>query len=310
MADAPTQHRSNDAEVAALARELIADIELERITGQPLLLKARRLARMAGREKQADLFWCELYGYGALEEHDRKAFLELVGRTPDQAHISLGALIDSLDIVLAEIETARRGSGLTMGPASLTDLATEAQDLRRVIRNVTLAVHEFAMIVLAERVVGDEAASVFEDFSKQVDGFLQQGDPRKIEQIQSAIDRIDESDAEAPRHICTTLRNMLERLADSIPAVPTEDGKRETPTSRIKRRIDELVSSKTRGTHLRQTAQFLYDRTSAGIHHDVDLTEARTLIVKTYVFLGEMHILWNAAKSGDANAEEAPESNE
>jgi len=67
--------QSKSKAIVALARELLDDIELSRLSGESLLLKAIRLARLSDAEKELMWFAYELAGYA----HDDPVALEYMG---------------------------------------------------------------------------------------------------------------------------------------------------------------------------------------------------------------------------------------
>jgi hypothetical protein len=58
--------------------------------------------------------------------------------------------------------------------------------------------------------------------------------------------------------------------------------------NRLMAYIDDHVQSASRRTKLKRTISDLYDRTSTGMHNDVDAAEARALFLETYVLLGQL----------------------
>jgi hypothetical protein len=71
------QDQSKSEHIFSLAQELLDDIELSKLSAEALLLKATRLARLAGSEKIQHWLSYEMGGYNAQD----KISLEFMGRT-------------------------------------------------------------------------------------------------------------------------------------------------------------------------------------------------------------------------------------
>jgi hypothetical protein len=64
--------------------------------------------------------------------------------------------------------------------------------------------------------------------------------------------------------------------------------------NRLRVYVYERVGSGSRYKRLNQAIRSLYDRASTGIHADVDIGEARALVLQTYLLLGEILSLSSA----------------
>jgi len=71
------QDQSKSEHILSLAQELLDDIELSRLAAEALLLKATRLARLAGSEKIQRWLSYEMGGYNSQD----KISLEFMSRT-------------------------------------------------------------------------------------------------------------------------------------------------------------------------------------------------------------------------------------
>src|SRR5579859_3489279 len=65
--------------ILALAKDLLDDIELNRLGAEALLRKATRLARLTGSDETQSWLHYEMYGYNSTEEVSRK-YMDWTGR--------------------------------------------------------------------------------------------------------------------------------------------------------------------------------------------------------------------------------------
>jgi hypothetical protein len=58
--------------------------------------------------------------------------------------------------------------------------------------------------------------------------------------------------------------------------------------NRLRATIYARIGTCSRYTRLNKNLASLYDRVSAGVHAEVDVEEAKALVLQTYLFLGEL----------------------
>jgi hypothetical protein len=75
--------QSKSDHILALAKELLDDIELSRLSAESLLLKASRLARWVGSEEVRHWINLEMTGYNSSEEVSLK-YMGITGRWIDR----------------------------------------------------------------------------------------------------------------------------------------------------------------------------------------------------------------------------------
>jgi hypothetical protein len=119
------------------------------------------------------------------------------------------------------------------------------------------------------------------------------------------IDRLAEGDSEGISQALATCRRILEAFADAI-FPPTEatielgGNTLKLDASKHQNRINAYIAQRTesasRRQRLRQNLSNLFDRVSTGVHDDVTAEEAYSLFLNTYLFLGEVLHLDQAAK--------------
>lgn len=115
--------------------------------------------------------------------------------------------------------------------------------------------------------------------------------------LPQAFERLKAGDPEAVSHALTTSRRVIDSFADAVfPArtTPVLIGQQRTEAgekqvrNRLRAYVHERVGQYSRYERLNKSLGSLYDRVSAGIHADVDVGEARALVLHTYLFLGEL----------------------
>ncbi|MGH2372140.1 MAG: hypothetical protein ACRDIC_01490 [bacterium] len=236
--------------VVTLARELLDDIELSRLSPEALLLKATRLARLVESPEET-LQWLSF---------------EMIGYSDSPALIRLGRLTGRLTNEskkwghwgpLAEIETrlatcrlrlqalrvpdisysvssanphewvtGLAGAGLSTGTtAPVNTVITEAKSLSEEIsryasiRSKVLALlHGFVSNIYYERVFSGLTESIFERYKTKVDSLLASRCGDALQKVPAVYDRLaaSDSDQEAVRHALTTCRTIIVAFADAI----------------------------------------------------------------------------------------------
>jgi hypothetical protein len=306
--------------ILSLAEELLTNIEDNRISGESIVLKATRLANLAGSKKIQDWLWYEKHGYN-LTEPVSVEYLSYTGRNifyttlssyqkkPDRIlYGSLATLESNVEMYKLRIENLKYDSTpktTTMNFATtsykppsdtqiLTNLIGECQN---VINKVRALIHNFASNIYYEMIFSNISEDIFENFKGEVDSLLAQSSGEVLQKIPSIYRRLAEGDTEAISHALTTCRRIIDTFADTIypPSdTPINIGGQEVKLTaqhhqnRINAYVRERVSSDSRRTKFRQTLGNLYGRVSAGVHTDVTLAEARSLFLETYLLLGEI----------------------
>jgi hypothetical protein len=63
---------------------------------------------------------------------------------------------------------------------------------------------------------------------------------------------------------------------------------KDKPRNRLRAYMAANMTSKSRRDRINKNLGELYSKVSAGVHADVDVDEARALVLNTYLFLGEI----------------------
>ena len=304
-----SEPQSEAEHILALSRELLDDIELDRITGNKLLLKASRLARLAGSEEIRKWIGFEMQGYISTDEVALR-YMTLTGRWTNykEAKGWWGPLAQQEAIIesnKARIDATKLGSMSGENMVFVVDrlnkshreLSSTITHLSAVKSRVLGLIHKFVSGVYYERQFADVAASTFETYKKDVDALIAEKAGDVLVKIPSVIARLHEKDDEAVSQALTTCRRILECFADAIFPPSNEiyelgGNKLSLDASKYQNRINIFISQRTesvsRRNRLRQNISNLFDRVSTGIHKDVTTEEAYSLFLNVYLFLGEV----------------------
>ncbi|SFG32217.1 hypothetical protein SAMN05518801_11656 [Novosphingobium sp. CF614] len=293
--------------ILELSRDLLDDIELDRLSADKLLLKANRLARLTGSEETQQWLGYEMRGYNSQDDLSLR-YMTLTGRWTDyenqKGHYGpLGQHVATIDATKARIEATRlSGDGTNIGylhavTKSHSTLVLTIRTLAGVQSRVLGLLHSFVSGVFYERQFADVVESTFEGYKQEVDALIAAKAGDVLTKIPSVVARLKEENEEAISQALTTCRRILETFADTI--FPPSESTFEIGGSQLKldaskhqNRINAYISqrceSNSRRSRLRQNIGNLFARVSTGIHNDVSAQEAYSLFLNVYLFLGEV----------------------
>lgn len=231
-----------------LARTLLDDIELSRLTPDALLLKGRRLARLIGDSEVEGWLGMELRGYDFSNEERASAFADAVGRWTDQSKklghwwplAEIEARITALHVELKqcrvpdvqlnlssanphEMVTGWGGSTAQQVSAPVEKIlkwmettTSEIHGLTGIRSRVLARLHGFAATTYYELAFSAAAASVFDGFQADVDQQLAILANETRERFPAVSERLATGDAEAISHAMTTCRRIVDHFADAV----------------------------------------------------------------------------------------------
>lgn len=295
--------------ILELSRELLDDIELDRLASDKLLLKCNRLARLTGSDEIREWLRYEMQGYNSKADVSLR-YMTLTGRWTDFKEMkgywgplavqestieTLKARIDATKITSIQGDWAFRVANDTR--SAHASLAGQIAELTGVRSRVLGLLHTFISGVYYERQFANVAADTFENYKRSVDALIAEKAGAVLAKMPSVIARLKEGDGEAVSQALTSCRRILEALADAI--FPPNDETYEIDgnklslgaskhQNRLNAYIAQRTSSKSRRIRLRQNLSNLFDRVSTGVHSDVDADEAFSLFLNVYLYLGEV----------------------
>ena len=301
--------QTESGHILELSRELLDDIELDRLPASKLILKCSRLARLAGSDEVKAWIQHELQGYNARESISIK-YMSRTGRWVNFAEKTgwfkplsqIDGMIDTYRSQLAASAISSIGGELSMGViiklnkdrASLSQTISTFMGIRS---RVIGLLHTFVTGVYYERQFANVAETTFDAYKRRVDSLIAEKAGPVLGKIPAVVARLRDGDEEAVSQALTTCRRIIETFADSI--YPPTDNMIEVngkPVSldaskhknRLLAYVSDHTSSAARRDKLRQNLTNLYDRVSAGVHSDVTTDEAYSIFLNVYLFLGEV----------------------
>lgn len=304
--------QSRSEHILELAKELLDDIELSKLSAESLLLKASRLARWVGSEEIKYWINLEMKGYNSSNDISLK-YMGITGRWTDREEgkgywgplAQHEAALEAQNIKLRSLSTPDTSGDwafrvMQMHQQQMASTTNYISTLSGIKSRVLAHLHNFVSEVYYEKEFDSLSESIFERYKSDVDTLISEHCGDVLQQIPSVMSRLAEGDSESISQALSTARRIIDSFADSI-FPPTEEtinmGGNEVTLgankhqNRINAFVHQRVDSKSRKTKIRQNLSNLYDRVSTGVHNDVTAEEARSLFLNTYLLLGEvLHI--------------------
>jgi hypothetical protein len=300
---------SKTDQITALALEVLEDAEMSRTSMETLILKASRLARLVGDEEVIQWLRYERLGYNNRDEIALK-FIDLTNRKfhVDTMQVHYGSSIMQESIVQSQKEQLDivkqyKPSGDWMRlhveeqqtkVAKITSVMASSQ---RVLFAVRAHIQEFAVRVYYEKLFSHQAGTIFTQYQDEVDALLAGTAETAFKRLPNAFERLGAGDSEAISHALTTCRRVLDSFADAVypaRAGVAHIGEQEIEVgaahtrNRLRGYVYERIGRGSRYDRINRSISLLYDRVSAGVHADVNIGEARALVLQTYLLLGEI----------------------
>lgn len=296
-----------------LAKELLDDIELSRMSVDALIMKASRLARLCGNEEFQKWIRYEMRGYFSNVDLCIR-YMGLTGRWTDREKkegywmpvAQVESLITAKKIELESMSTPNV-SGTDYANIVMTNYLNKKSAISTLISKLTgiksrvLGIlHTFTSEIYYEKELDHLAESIFENYKKDVDTLISGLCGDVLQQIPSVVNRLAEGEEESVSQALTTVRRIIDSFADAIfpPVEETyEIGGNQLSLgasrhlNRLNVYVHQRVESKSRKDKIRQNLANLYARVSTGVHADVSIEEAQSLFLNCYLLLGEiLHI--------------------
>lgn len=304
--------QSRSEHILELAKELLDDIELSRLSAESLLLKASRLARWVGSDEIKYWINLEMKGYNGSNEVSLK-YMGITGRWVNREEqkgywgplTQQEAVLEAQNIKLRSMSTPDTSGDwafrvMQMHQEQMASITNYISTLSGIKSRVLAHLHNFVSEVYYEKEFDSLSESIFEKYKSEVDTLISVHCGDVLQQIPSVMSRLAEGNPESIGQALSTARRIIDSFADSI-FPPTEEtiniGGNEVTLgankhqNRINAFVHQRIDSKSRKTKIRQNLSNLYDRVSTGVHNDVTAEEARSLFLNTYLLLGEvLHI--------------------
>jgi len=239
---------SKEQHIRSLARELIDDIELDRLPTPALVLKTVRLARLVEDAQTVQWLEFEMMGYTASDDISLQ-YMSLTGRWIDQKSKTAywGPLAQQeADLTAARLrlQTLRtpdvtmsvssanpheyvglttsslRGDPVTAAISSVLNesrvLGLQISHTSAIISRVRALLHHFVIRIYHAKAFGALAESLFERHKSSIDTLLAKQCPDALQKVPTIYARLAENDPEAISQALTTCRRIIDAFADAV----------------------------------------------------------------------------------------------
>lgn len=313
---------SRSEHILELAKELLDDIELSRVSCESLLLKSSRLARWVGSDEIKAWIEYEMHGFNQNDPISLK-YMAITGRWIDYKErkgywgplAQQEAIIQTQQMKLTSSQTPDTSGQwgikvMSMHQESIKSATSLIHQLSAIRSKVLATLHKFISAIYYEKQFDSLSESIFEKYKSDIDTLLSSHCGSVLEQIPSVMARLAEGSTEATSQALNTTRRIIDAFADSI--FPPQD----TPITidgnevslgpnrhlnRINAYVNQRVTSKSRRTKIRQNLANLYERVSTGVHSEIPPDEAKALFLNCYLILGEVLHLSTPSPQEDKN---------
>jgi hypothetical protein len=291
-----------------LATGLLDDIELSQLPVEALVQKAIRLARLVEDDDVQEWLRMELGGY-----HNNKLgrrYMTLTGRWINEKEdqgwwdgvAQTEATLRAQESLLTTLRLPDVSGDYTLptlrdARAHAAQVAQTIATLGSIRAKVIALLHDFVSNCFYELAFSQQQAELFDSARQQVDALLAPLSGDTLSKVDSIYRRLDEGDGEAISQALSTRRRLIDAVANAIypPTSETvelggntlmlDEGKVQ---NRLNVHVSERSRSATRRQKLRRTLNDLYGRVSSAVHSEVTPTEARSLFLAAYLYLGEV----------------------
>lgn len=298
-------------EIIALAKEVLDDAELNRVSAEALVFKATRLARLVKHQNMLE--WLNLERFGYSDKDPDLGWMLFTGRTfNEDTRVgywgSIAVQEAAIEASLVEMEVVKnfKPNGeysymqFSGQQQQIKTLATSIAFYKKIRSRVISIIQEFATDIYYEKIFSQKAGDIFKQFSEKIDNLLADSVGDVLLILPSIFERLNSNDVEATNQALLSCRRILDAFinklypASGVPAIV--DGEElVADASKTKNRFKAYISQRSKSKSLTEKLfkyiVILYDRSSTAIHNDVTHDEARSLVLQLYVTLGEILIL-------------------
>lgn len=299
---------SRKKEALDLADELLADIELQRITPVAIVRKASLLARLMDDTDALAWLAFEVGGYtekgNGIPPTEWKA-AERSGRTyhgkkdGKQVNLATVASLSSLNSTVEVSKIRLQKSTSSENVYERTHIQDQATRSQTVIDKVIGAVYLYVSQVYQELRFGSAVESAFENVRNKVDTSIASLVPDALPMLATALENVQTNDPQQWKNAAKACRDLIKATADALrPAGPDKKGIKMGEGNYVNRLadwIDANLQSQTKADLAKADLAYLGNRLDAssntgnkGAHADVSKKDASRFIVGTYILLGDI----------------------
>ncbi|MER6579142.1 hypothetical protein [Nonomuraea sp. NPDC001023] len=297
-----------------LADELLADIELDRLPLDKLLLKGGRLSRLTEDDDFSEWMRKELGSYYADDFNGLHWRLTMRGNNKEDAvyagaatlAVFVGTLEEELrNLRLPDVSGEYASIALRETRNHISSIRNAVIKHQRILTAVRNTLHMFTAKHFYMLRFATHQGEMFDVAKANIDAILAEVPGDALRKIESAYTNISAGDPESISGAMNSVRRLIDAVADALfPATESTrtDGQGniiklgdQQRLNRLKAHIDDHVNTKSRGDRLKRAVSDIYGRVSTGVHNDVAAAEAMYLFLSTYVLLGEIVSLSNTS---------------
>lgn len=313
------------AAALTLCEDLLADIELSRVSPPAAIRKASRLARLLDDRDTLRWFELELQGFSDPASGNLSADSAVHAARTIRAHFSnehqetrfwtesVGSMQATVDAAKAQLSAATdpNVSVSSSNPHQIVSapagnareraaLLKIIQDKSRLLESVLSAVHQYVNEKEVELRFGAAAESAFGQVRALVDSRVAELVPDAAVKLASAFENSTSSNSEDWANAASTCRRLIKAVADALrPPGPDIDGRKMGDDQFINRLVDWIVTRPDVGDTVKDVVtsdlEYLGRRLDAfagaghkGAHAEVSRYEASRFIAGTYLLIGDI----------------------
>ncbi|HEU4411744.1 MAG TPA: hypothetical protein VFS43_41255 [Polyangiaceae bacterium] len=307
------------------ARALVNALEVEDVPIEKCLMMAARLARLLRDSDAQTWIDLELRGYppqtkpsqlGTCAKYANRWFPNGDVFTPslpslEATKIASAAYIEKLQGPTVNVPTENylaAGATEQVLKSIQKNLANARDALARTSGSFAAAkasLHRYAADTLIALELGSEAEGIFDAARSLVDTFVRSHCPKAAEQLVAVSERMREGTAEAHSLALTSCRRLIATVADSVfppqsePYTDRGGKKRIVGEDQYKNRLlayieTRISSGSTKSIldakieHIAARLEAVYEKACKGVHTDVTESEAKLVVIDTYLFIAEV----------------------
>ena len=298
---------SRRKEALILSEDLLADIELVRLSPVAIVRKANRLARLMDDAEALSWLSFEVGGYTekgaglppeewrAAVRSGRQYFEQKDGKQVGYASVtSLSSLASTVET--SKIRLQKSGDANVYERNNIQTNATKSQSI---IDKVIGAVYLYVSQIYQELRFGSAVESAFENVRNQVDGAIAKLVPNAMPVLATALENAQTNDPEQWKNAAKACRDLIKATADALRPAGLDKGKIKMGdgnyVNRLADWIDAHLISGSKAGLAKADLEYLGKRLDAatnggnkGAHTEVTKEDASRFIVGTYILLGDI----------------------
>ncbi len=164
----------------------------------------------------------------------------------------------------------------------------------RILSAVRALTYHFVTLIINQKQFSLASRDIFFGYQSTIEARLAETAADAFAKMPECFEKLQAGSTEAISHALTSCRRDSIFPAQNDPVLvdgEALDCGANRPKNRIIAYLGSTNASKSRRARLKRALFDLYDRVSTGVHADVEIGEARALVLQTYTLLGEIALL-------------------